>query len=268
MDTKKEYIDILNSALNCVKEVGDLIKNSIGGDLDIQYKGDIDLVTEIDVKVENELKERLISIYKGEFLAEETTGIRELDESPTWIIDPIDGTTNFAHGLPMVATSVALAVNREIVLGIINIPILDECFFAIKGHGAFLNNKKISVSSETNLKSSLIATGFPYSIKEKIDEVLPLVRAVLMNSQGLRRMGAAAIDLAYVACGRFDGFFEQDLKPWDVAAGWLIVEEAGGVVTQYNAATRFNLCSSYILATNGKIHSQLSQVLINSKRFN
>lgn len=264
MNVKTNFINVLDIAIKHVKEVGGIIKESIGSHLHIKHKGEIDLVTEIDVKVEEQLKDRLFSIYKGEFLAEESTGIRELGDEPNWIIDPLDGTTNYAHGIPMVATSVALAIEKKIVLGIINIPILDECFYALCDHGAFLNNKRIKVSQEASLKNSLIATGFPYNIREKIDEVLPLIKQVLIHSQGLRRMGAAAIDLAYVACGRFDGFFEQNLKPWDVAAGWLIVKEAGGIVTQYNAS-KFHLYSPNILATNGKIHSKLSQLLLAAK---
>ncbi len=259
---KKELKNILEQAILCVVESGKLIKNSLGKNIDIRHKGEIDLVTEVDIAVEKELKKGLKEIYDAEFLAEESAPSGHIGDNSLWIVDPIDGTTNFAHGLPMVATSVALFHRGKIVLGIVNLPILDEVFSAYLGGGACLNGEKIGVSSTTDLKNSLIATGFPYSIRQDIDEVMEKVRSVLLSSQGLRRMGAAAIDLAYVACGRFDGFFEQGLKPWDIAAGWLLVEEAGGTVTEYSKEP-LHLNSPNILATNGNIHSDLSKLIFN-----
>ncbi|WP_461833634.1 inositol monophosphatase family protein [Desulfothermus sp.] len=263
MDTKKLKF-ILERTIEIVVSAGKFIKNSFGKELDIRHKGEIDLVTEIDVAVENKLKKELRKIVDGDFLAEESASSTEIGTGPIWIVDPLDGTTNFAHSLPMVATSVALWWNKEVVLGVINLPIIGEVFSAYKGGGAYLNSKKITVSKEKELKNSLIATGFPYNIKEKIDEVIPPVKSVLKSCQGLRRMGAAAIDLAYVACGRLEGFFEQGLKPWDIAAGLLIVKEAGGMVTEYSGYP-ISLYSPNILASNGIIHSQLSQLILDKK---
>jgi myo-inositol-1(or 4)-monophosphatase len=262
---KKDLRKILEQTLDLVKEVEKLINSNIGGSFEIKHKGEIDLVTEIDIKVEKELKLGLKNILDVDFLAEESSSNYKLGSEPVWIIDPIDGTTNFAHGIPMVATSIALSIKGEIVLGIINLPVIGELFYSLKGEGAYLNSKPIKVSSISLLSHSLIATGFPYDIKNRMQEIIWRMEAVLISSQGIRRMGAAAIDLAYVACGRFDGFYEQGLKPWDVAAGWLLVEEAGGRVSEYSENKSFSLYSPNILATNGKIHSQLSR-LIDSKK--
>ncbi|GAB6161417.1 inositol monophosphatase family protein [Desulfothermus naphthae] len=264
MDANK-LKSILQRTIEVVVSAGKFIKSSFGKELDIRHKGDIDLVTEIDVAVENKLKKELRKIVDVDFLAEESASSTKLGTQPIWIVDPLDGTTNFAHSLPIVATSVALWWEGEVVLGVINLPIIGEVFSAYKGGGAYLNSKKITVSREKELKNSLIATGFPYNIKDKIDEVIPPIKSVLISCQGLRRMGAAAIDLAYVACGRFEGFFEQGLKPWDIAAGLLIVKEAGGMVTDY-FENPISLYSPNILASNGIIHSQLSNLIVNSKK--
>lgn len=226
----------------------------------VTRKGRIDLLTETDPAVEAALKVDLAALLPGStFLAEETAAQAELGEL-TWIIDPLDGTTNFAHGLPICAVSVALWERGRVVLGGVAVPVLGELFHAVRGGGAFLNGAPISVTDVADIETSLVATGFPYAIREEMRPIMANLERVLAASQGVRRMGAAAVDLAYVACGRFDAFYESCLNPWDVAAGWLLVEEAGGAVTDY-AGKPYVLGSKYILATNGRVHGKVSGLL-------
>ncbi|MEW5772678.1 MAG: inositol monophosphatase family protein [Thermodesulfobacteriota bacterium] len=226
----------------------------------VTRKGRIDLLTETDPAVEAALKEDLAAILPGStFLAEETASRAALGER-TWIIDPLDGTTNFAHGLPIHAVSVALWEEGRVALGAVAVPVLGELFHAVRGGGAFLNGAPISVTDTADIEKSLVATGFPYAIREEMRPIMANLERVLAASQGVRRMGAAAVDLAYVACGRFDAFYESCLNPWDVAAGWLLVEEAGGRVTGY-AGQPYRLGDKYILASNGRVHGKASGLL-------
>nr|WP_321514315.1 inositol monophosphatase family protein [uncultured Pseudodesulfovibrio sp.] len=227
----------------------------------IMHKGRIDLVTETDMAVEVMLKEELAKLLPGsDFLAEETAKDTPLGEF-TWIIDPIDGTTNFAHGLPFVANSIGLWHEDRVILGVVNLPLLGEVFTAVEGHGAFMNGKPIAVSEEKRMERSLLATGFPYDVETHLDTVLRHLKTLLPLTQGIRRPGAAALDLAYVACGRYDGFFESALNPWDTAAGILLVKEAGGQISEYDVSVPYLFGSSSILATNSLIHSELSALL-------
>lgn len=257
MDLKQ----ILAATEAAVSEAGKIIVQANSKPRNIRYKGRIDLVTDTDMAVELALKDSLGRIVPdSSFLAEETASDAELIDN-TWIIDPVDGTTNFAHGLPMVATSVALWRGGRVVLGVINLPLLGEMFSATQGHGATLNNAPIAVSSVEKMEHSLLATGFPYAIDDHMETIMGQLQAVLPVSQGVRRPGAAALDLAYVACGRYDGFYESALSPWDTAAGWLLVEEAGGWVSQLDENTSYAPGAPSILATNGKIHSELSRLV-------
>jgi myo-inositol-1(or 4)-monophosphatase len=227
----------------------------------IAHKGRIDLVTETDVAVEEMLKRELALLLPGsDFLAEESASQTTPGEL-TWIIDPIDGTTNFANGLPFVANSIALWHRDRVVLGVVNLPLLGEMFSAREGAGTRLNGCAVNVSEEGDMEKSLLATGFPYAIEEHLETILKNLRAVLPLAQGVRRVGAAALDLAYVACGRYEGYFESALNPWDTAAGLLLVREAGGRVTQYDADAPYYLGSKTILATNGVIHDELSRLI-------
>jgi myo-inositol-1(or 4)-monophosphatase len=227
----------------------------------IAHKGRIDLVTETDVAVEEMLKRELALLLPGsDFLAEESAS-RTTPGELTWIIDPIDGTTNFANGLPFVANSIALWHRDRVVLGVVNLPLLGEMFSAREGAGTCLNGCAVNVSVEGDMEKSLLATGFPYAIEEHLETILKNLRAVLPLAQGVRRVGAAALDLAYVACGRYEGYFESALNPWDTAAGLLLVREAGGRVTQYDADAPYHLGSKTILATNGVIHDELSRLI-------
>lgn len=253
--------DLLKKTEEVVKDAGSTILEHLKQPKDIYHKGRIDLVTETDIEVERLLQKGLSSLLpQASFLSEESMPASELNDL-TWVVDPLDGTTNFAHGLYPVAVSVALWHEDQIVLALVYIPTTQEMFTAKKGSGAFLNGSLIRVSQENSLENSLIATGFPYDIDKRLGEVIPLLEQVLPRVRGLRRMGAAAIDLAYTACGRFEGFYELGLKPWDVAAGWLLVLEAGGQVTEFCPQEYFNLYSPSIMATNSYIHNSLGQIL-------
>ena len=252
--------DILRQVEHAVRESGGIILDNWSGSKSVEYKGRVNLVTETDVAVEKDLTARLERILpEAGFLAEETASGGELGES-TWIVDPLDGTTNFAHGLPFVAVSVALWRGGEPVLGVVHLPRLEETFTALRGEGARLNGQPIAVSRSRDLQSSLTATGFPYDIQTRVEEEVQRLKRVLVRIRGIRRMGAAAADLAYTACGRLDAFYEVGLKPWDTAAGWLLVEEAGGRGTTF-AEEPFHPYAGSILASNGGIHGELSALL-------
>ncbi len=250
---------LAHSALRIVEAGGDIIRANHGKPHAIRHKGRIDLVTETDLAVEAFLKERLnVLLPEADFLAEESaSGLTPPDTC--WVIDPVDGTTNFAHGLPFVAISVALRRDGELVLGIVNAPLLGECFIAEKGKGAWLNGESIRVSGTPRLEDALVATGFPYDVNQRVETILRRLRPVLVACQGVRRCGAAALDLAWTACGRFDAYYEDGLKPWDAAAGALILEEAGGCLTDMNGG-RYTLLSP-VLASNGVLHEAMLQLL-------
>lgn len=256
-----ENTELIARTQRAVQMAGDLIKEHWSQPKSITHKGRIDLVTQTDLQVEELLKKECEKILPAAgFLAEETAGSGTLGES-TWIIDPLDGTTNFAHNLFGVAVSLALWQQGQIAMGFVYLPLTGEMFMAIQGGGAFLNNRTIRVSEERDLEQSLIATGFPYNIRDRVDDILPALKKVLIRCRGLRRMGSAALDLAYTACGRFDGFYEVGLKPWDTAAGWLLVEEAGGRVSRFSPDKQYDLQADSILASNNHIHQDLASLL-------
>jgi myo-inositol-1(or 4)-monophosphatase len=253
---------MLNFAIETARDAGQILLEKFGRKINISMKGDINLVTEADLASEKLIIERIRSYYpKHAILAEESGDAVLLDGVNTWkwIIDPLDGTTNFAHGYPCFCVTIALEHDGEIVLGVTFDPTRNELFAAEKGKGATLNNKPIRVSETEKLGNALIVTGFPYNFKEKPDFTRHLTD-FLFHSRGVRRDGSAAIDMAYVACGRFDGFWEEGLNPWDVAAGLLLIEEAGGQVSYYTGE-KYNIYSPPILASNGLIHGEMLKVL-------
>jgi myo-inositol-1(or 4)-monophosphatase len=228
---------ILENAKPIVRETGIWIQSMVNniGESDIQYKGTNDLVSFVDQTAESRLKAELSAILpEAGFVAEESASdYSTVGDGYYWVIDPLDGTTNFLHRLPIYAVSVGLIYQKQPILGLIYEPNRDELFYAAKGTGAYMNGKVIQVSQQAFMNKSLLATGFPYYDFSYQDQYLALLKELMRTSHGLRRMGAAAIDLAYTACGRFEGFFEANLKPWDVAAGKIIIEEAGGRVTNF-----------------------------------
>lgn len=206
----------------------------------VEYKGRNDLVSYVDQEAERMLVAGLRDLLpEAGFITEEGTAEVGRAERYNWVIDPVDGTTNYVHGLPVYSSSVALMDGDKVVLGVINDPDRKECFHAIQNGPAYLNDTEITVSDVGELKNSLLATGFPYSKFDHMAVYIEIVQHLMQHTHGLRRMGSAAIDLAYVACGRFEGFFEYGLKPWDVAAGVLIVQRAGGRITTFSETDNY-----------------------------
>ena len=247
-------------AVEIALEAGKFLKGKFHETHDIIYKGEIDLVTEADRGCEALLIARIEKAFPGHgILAEETRGAAE-NKALTWIIDPLDGTTNYAHQYPVFCVSIALQRDGEVIVGAICNPMMEELFVVEKGKGAFLNGKRLAVSATAELTRSLLSTGFPYDIRVNPDNNINYFGAMAVRSQAIRRAGAAALDLAYVAAGRFDGFWELKLHPWDTAAGCLMVTEAGGVVTDLFGGP-FDLYSPHILATNGRIHGAMEEIL-------
>jgi len=252
--------DFLSVAREAAVKAGRLLRENIDGTREIRYKGDINLVTEMDRRSEHTIVETLRGVFPGHgFIAEEETDQRN-QSGFLWIIDPLDGTTNYAHGYPCFSVSIALQHEGQVIVGVVYDPMRDELFSAEKGGGSFLNGKKIAVSRTDSLIRSLLATGFPYDRKESDRNNLDYFHHLLMASQEVRRDGSAALDLSSVAAGRFDGFWELKLKSWDVAAGSLIVLEAGGAVSGLSGNT-VALDAGEILATNGRIHDQMVRAL-------
>lgn len=253
---------MLNFAIETAKDAGRVLMEKFGRIEAVTKKGDINLVTEADLASEALIIERIKSHFPRHSILAEEAGNAVIigDEGGhKWIIDPLDGTTNFAHGYPCFCVTVALEHMGEIVLGVTYDPTRDELFAAERGHGATLNGKPMRVSATDSLGDSLIVTGFPYDIARRNDFARHLTQ-MLLNCRGVRRDGSAAIDMAYVACGRFDGFWEEGLNPWDMAAGILLIEEAGGRVSNYDGS-EFDLYQPPILTSNGLIHAEMSSIL-------
>jgi myo-inositol-1(or 4)-monophosphatase len=253
---------MLQLAVEAALEAGRFLKANVGKIKTIERKGgqETNLVTEIDRKAEQIIIGRIKEKYPDhDFLGEES-GSADVKSEYKWIIDPLDGTINYTHGVPVFCVSIGLEHNGEIILGVVYDPNLDELFTAEKGKGAYLNKKRIEVSKKTRLIESLIVTGFPYDIRDNPDPVVAHFRNFLAEAQAIRRLGSAAIDLCYVAAGRFDGFLEGMLNPWDMAAGVLMVTEAGGKWTDFRGLPS-SVYGKQMLATNTLIHDQMLAVL-------
>lgn len=253
---------MLDFTIQTAREAGNVLLERFGRITSVTKKGDINLVTEADLASEALIIERIGSHYPRHSILAEESGEAVVSGGDTkwkWIIDPLDGTTNYAHGYPCFCVTIGVEHEGEIVIGVTFDPTRDEMFAAEKGLGASLNGKPIRVSAETRLSESLIVTGFPYDFKT-VPHFERSLKEFLLRSRGVRRDGSAAIDMAYVACGRFDGFWEEGLKPWDVAAGKLLIEEAGGMLTYYDGSP-FNIYEPPICASNGLIHDQMLEVL-------
>lgn len=253
---------MLNFAIETACEAGGILLEKFGKKLNVSLKGDINLVTEADLASEALIIDRIKSYHPQHSILAEESGEAVVIGGTNkwkWIIDPLDGTTNFAHGYPCFCVTLALEHDGEIVIGVTYDPTRNELFAAERGQGASLNSKPIRVSQTAKLADSLIVTGFPYDFKQREDFARHLTQ-FLLNSRGVRRDGSAAIDMAYVACGRFDGFWEEGLNPWDVAAGLLLIEEAGGRVSYYDNSP-FSIYAPPICASNGTIHDEMIAVL-------
>lgn len=254
-------MDYLNVAIEIAKEAGKFLKINLGKVKNIQTKKEeINLVTEIDKESEKKIVEFIKSKFPHHSILAEESGEAKSDSGYKWIIDPLDGTTNYTHSFPIFCVSIALEYKGEVILGVIYDPNFDELFWAEKNKGAFLNGKKISVSKTDKLIKSMLATGFPYNVRENPDNCIEHFVNFLMEAQAIRRLGSAALDLAYVACGRLDGFWEVNLNPWDVAAGKIIIEEAGGKLTDFYG-NKFSIYTRGVVASNGLIHQQMLEVI-------
>ncbi len=263
MKIKKDRVDReieKDIAIKAALDAGRLLRENLGRHSMVEYKGEIDLVTEMDKEAESIVIARLTREFpEYGILAEEREEV-ETNSPYQWIIDPLDGTTNYAHGYPVFCVSIALRHKEMVLLGVVYDPVHEELFVAERENGATLNERPITVSETDSLSRSLLATGFPYDIRRSKENNLDHFCNFALKAQAIRRAGSAALDLCYVACGRFDGFWELKLKPWDVAAGYLMVEEAGGMVTDLEGRP-FDIHAGEIAASNGRIHGEMIEVL-------
>jgi len=251
---------ITQVAVRAAYKAGEVLKQHFGRLDQVEKKGAIDLLTIADVESEKAIIKEIRSIYPDHAILAEESGMIDGQPENCWIIDPLDGTTNFAHNLPIFSISIAFSHHHDTQVGIVFNPISGELFTATRGSGAELNHRPIHVSPTATVEESLLATGFPHNLHDIIADLMQRYQNTLCACQGTRRLGSAALDLCYVACGRFDGFWEENLKPWDTAAGVLIALEAGGRVTDFTGRP-FELENKQILATNGHIHSKMIDLL-------
>lgn len=254
------YNDYLQAAVVAAGIAGQYQKSRFASTLDIEMKGDKDLVTEVDKESERLIVEHLLSQFPDHDIVAEEGDYQQAGSPCRWIIDPIDGTTNYAHGFPWFCSSIALEREGVLVAAVIYNPVYDELFTAIKGAGAYLNSNRLSVSTNHPVRNSLLGTGFPYDCAT--DPANNFANFIMFQkcARGIRRAGAAALDLAYVAAGRLDGFWELKLKAWDVAAGVLLVREAGGMVTTFDGS-EYDIYNDRIVASNGLIHAEMVDTL-------
>jgi myo-inositol-1(or 4)-monophosphatase len=251
----------LTTAIEAVVLAGDHQMARVGHAFAVDKKGTIDLVTEVDVEIERRFRALIAERFPDhQILAEEMGGAQAAPAGPCWVFDPIDGTTNFAHGLPIFCASLALEIDGVAEVAAIYDPNRRELFTAERGGGAFLNGRPLHVSAAGRLVDAMLVTGFPYDVHTRVEEIVGLFGAFVGRARAVRRLGSAAIDLCYVAAGRLDGFWETDLRPWDIAAGALIVAEAGGRVTDTDGGT-FSSRGGHVLATNRHLHDAMLEVI-------
>lgn len=250
----------LSVAIEAALAGGSILESYYGGAFRIAFKGELDLVTQADTESEAEVLSILRARMPEVSILAEESGVSDRDQAQRFVVDPLDGTTNFAHAYPMFAVSIGYEEDGEVRAGVVYDPIGKELFTAEAGRGAFLNGEKLDVSSTETIPHALLVTGFPYDLKDDLEGNLRLFKKFMGTARAIRRDGSAALDLCYVACGRFDGFWEEKLGPWDTAAGALIVQEAGGRVTSMNGGT-FHYTQKGIVASNGRIHDDMLSVL-------
>ncbi len=260
----KIWETMINKIISISKEAGSIIRDGFGSKLDLEYKSNItDFVTNIDKASEKTIIDFIKKEYPTHNILAEESGIEKKNSEYTWVIDPLDGTMNFAHGLPIFSVSIGVMKNKEIIAGVIYDVMNHTVFSSEKGSGAFQNGKNINVSENSEIEKSLLVTGFPYNIKDNPDFAIERFNKFVTTARGVRRLGSAALDMCYVANATFDGFWEVTLNAWDICAGHLLIEEAGGKVTDFN-----NQVINYqkhnglqLLATNNKVHKVMIKVL-------
>jgi myo-inositol-1(or 4)-monophosphatase len=255
--------EYLKAAEEIAQAAGALLRDAYVQPRQIAYKGAVDLITQADRDAETLIVQSLKATFPEHSILSEESGAVAGGNGYRWIIDPLDGTTNFAHGFPVFAVSIALHGPEGLLAGVVYDPMRDECFTAVKGEGARLNGRPIQPSAVDQLKAALVVTGFPYNRHTAPDNNSAAFAAFIRRAQGVRRVGAAALDLAYVACGRLDGYWEFPINSWDIAAGMLLVKEAGGMVTTYQAEADEGvvLREGQIVASNGHIHQAMIATL-------
>jgi myo-inositol-1(or 4)-monophosphatase len=249
----------LEAALSAAKQAGEVLRAGFGAEHAITYKGEVDLVTEVDEAAERVIREELLGTFPTHGMLGEEGGELEGQEDARWIVDPLDGTTNYAHGLPIFCVSIALERVGEVVLGVVHDPMREETYVAERGGGATLNGEPIRVSDTGELIGALIATGFPHD-RTEMPEALDLFCRFAVLTRGMRHLGSTALDLCYMASGRLDGYYERGIWAWDIAAGSLILEEAGGKVTNYLGG-KLNLADREIAASNGCLHPAMTRLM-------
>jgi myo-inositol-1(or 4)-monophosphatase len=261
----RTWTEFVTAAREAASLAGRMLRQGMDEGTEISFKGAVDLVTNFDHRAQDIIVGRLSAAFPGHgFLAEEGLSLGPASEF-RWVIDPLDGTTNFAHRFPVFTVSIGLEFQGRLVVGVVYDPMRDEMFQGAEGEGAYLDGKRIRVSAVSDLNRSLLATGFPYDIRDSRVNNVVHFNHFIMRAQAVRRCGSAAMDLCYLACGRFDGFWELKLKPWDMAAGAVIVKEAGGRLSDFEGG-EFSLLGQETLASNGLIHEAMLEVLRVGKR--
>jgi len=250
----------LATAVEAVVRAGEIQMARRDTGVRVDKKGAIDLVTNVDLEVEGMFRALIADRFPDHDILAEELGQTSTGSRYRWVFDPLDGTTNYAHGLPVFCASLALEIDGRAEVGAIYDPTRKELFTGERGQGAFVNGTRLRVSETASLLDALLVTGFPYDVHQKLVPLLAMFGAFLGQARAVRRLGSAALDLCYIAAGRFDGFWEQTLKPWDVAAGALIVEEAGGRITGMDGS-RFDPAAAHLVASNGQIHEAMLDVI-------
>jgi myo-inositol-1(or 4)-monophosphatase len=254
---------MLEDIIQISKEAGEIIRNGFKQNVSVEFKtNESNLVTEIDKKSETLIIDFIKKKYPTHNIISEESGTHKSSSEYVWVIDPLDGTTNFAHGLPIFSISIGLQKNNKTIAGVVYDVMRNKLYTAEVGAGSFCDDSKLKVSDELNLERSLLVTGFPYNISENPNNAVEKFGAFIKKARAVRRLGSAAIDFCYVAEGVFEGFWEVSLNPWDICAGKLIVEEAGGIVTNFEGSA-IDINSIQILASNGKIHQKMLEILNN-----
>lgn len=255
---------IIDKVKYIAKEAGEVVREGFSQNISIEYKTDAsNLVTNVDKASEKVITDFIKKEFPTHSIIAEESGNKENSSDYTWVIDPIDGTTNFAHKLPIFGVSIGIQKNGENIIGVIYDVMRDALYSTEKGSGAFKNEEKISVSNNSNLEKSVLVTGFAYNREDEYKEAVKIFGSFLTKTRAVRRLGSAAIDFCFVASGVFDGFWEANLSPWDVCAGILLVEEAGGRVTNYKDE-KLNIYSNQYLATNGRVHNKMIKIINDS----
>lgn len=258
------YREYLNIGIKAAYKAGKIVKKGFYSMKNIEFKSYADPVTEFDKKSEEIIVDTILKRYPKHSILTEELLSKDNKSEFKWVIDPIDGTINFTHQIPFTAISIALEHNNELVVGIVYNPIFDEMYYAYKGYGAYMNKKRISVSKISEKRKSLLVTGMPTFNKLRFPEFIKPLENFMQNYSGFRRLGSAAMDLVYVASGKFEAFYEEGLSPWDSAGGVVIVREAGGKVTDYYG-NDYSIYNKTLIASNGLIHNDLVEVLKNVK---